>query len=301
VGVSLRRIRLVAGYSIPAILRNGSGISYVFVTMILGVLITEPLLTFYESGILPIDETLEFLRSSVNVLLATISLKGALGDLVEQEQAGQLVDAGRWVAYLLTDRPAFLSAVFVLQMICIPLFIASGAFNQLSGDLQHGAIRYQLLRVSRTELFLGRFIGMALFTLVLMSVLLLAVVIYIGMRLDLYEWGPLLSWGGRGILLFGVMTLPYVAFCSLVSANVRSPFGSLILTSVAISGVPVLALNARSAWEPLGKLLYLMPWGFQHRLFHPEVGQSLLAVAGCLLYTVVFLAIGIVLFRRRDL
>ncbi len=296
-----RRIRLVSLYSIPAILRNGSGITYVFITFVLGITITEPLLVFYESGILPIDEVLSKLEIAISVLLAAVSLEGTFPDLVDLGGKGELTGAAEWATYLLHQRPALLSAVFVLEMLCIPLFVATGAFNQLSGDLQFGAIRYQLLRVSRTELFLGRFFGMAAFSILLISTLLLAVVLYMGLRLDLYEWGELLAWGSRGILLFAVMSIPYVALCTMISANVRSPFGSLILTSAVISGVPLVSLSAMTAWAPLGKILYLLPWGFQHRLFHPDPQQALLAVAGCFAYTAIYLVLGCLLFRRRDL
>jgi ABC-type transport system involved in multi-copper enzyme maturation permease subunit len=296
-----RRIRLVASYSIPATLRNGSGISYVFVTFVLGIFIAEPLLLFYESGVFPLAQIIDYLKSALSVILAAVSLKAAIGELGDLEAQGRLIEAGAWAMYLLEERPALLSAVFVLEMICVPVFVAAGAFNQLSGDLQHGAVRYQLLRVSRNELLVGRFLGMALFTVALVATVLLAVVLYLGLRFDLYAWGPLLSWGARGIVLLSVMSLPYVALCSLISANVKSPFASLILGGVIIPGVPAIALSAMSVWKPLGNLIYLLPWGFQHRLFHPEIAQVLLAIGGCIAYAAAYLAIGAWLFRRRDL
>ena len=299
--MNLRRVRLITQYSFPAFLRNGSGISYVFVTFILGILVTEPILTFYESGFAQIDDILELLETSLSFMLAAASLRGSLGELGDLQQQGALQEYGEWAIYLIQSHPALLSAVFAIELIAVPLFIASGAFNQMSGDLQHGAVRYQLLRVSRLELYLGRFFGMAIFTWLLVSFVLTAVVIYVGLRLDLYGWSELLSWGARGVLAFGLLSLPYVALCSLVSSNVSSPFGSLVLSSALVVVIPTIALSAMSAWKPLGKLIYLLPWGVQHRLFHPESDQVALAALACLGYTAVYLAIGYFFFRKRDL
>ncbi len=307
--MSIRRIGLVIRYSFPAFLRNGTGISYVFLTFVLGLLVIEPLLSVFESGIFPLKETLDLLEQSLRFMLAAASLQASFGELLNMgEQQESMQEYGTWAVYLLQDQPAMLSGVFAIEMLAIPLLIAVGAFNQLSGDLQYGAIRYQLLRVSRGELFLGRFLGMTIFTWVLVSAVLAAVVVYSGLRLEdpdsgraLYTWTELSSWGVRGIIAFMILSLPYVALCSLISANVASPFGSLVLTSVIIPGVPAIAFLAMEAWEPLGKIIYLSPWGIGHRLFHPETEQAIHASLGCLGYTVAYLAIGLFLFKRRDL
>ena len=299
--MSPRRIRLVTQYSFPAFLRNGSGVSYVVVTIILGLLTAESLLSLYESGLVPLKELVEFLETSLSTLLAVASLRGSFAQVGELQEQGLLDTYGEWAVYLLQSQPALLSGVFALQLIVVPLFIASGAFNQLSGDLQYGAVRYQLLRVTRAELFLGRFLGMAIFTWALISSLLISLVVYFGLKIDLYTWGEILPWGARAVFAFGVLSLPYVALCSLISANVSSPFGSLVLSSLAVVVVPSLAVWLISIWKPLGNLIYLLPWGVQHRLFHPDLSQVALAGLACLGYTAVYLAIGYFFFRKRDL
>ncbi|MGA1203354.1 MAG: ABC transporter permease subunit [Planctomycetota bacterium] len=298
-----RRLLLVTRYSLPAFLRNGSGISYVVLTFTLGLLLAELPLSIVESGLADLEELLEQIRVMVAMMLAVVSLEqtfsqlGTLSSAPTPEQAPFL----EWAQYLLNERPALLSAVLAIELIAVPLFIATGTFNQLSGDLQHGAIRYQLLRTSRAELYFGRFIGMALFTWVLIVALLLAILIYVGVRLDLYPWADIIAWGGRALIGFGVLSLPYVAACCAISANVASPFASLVLCSLAVGGVPVLAIGGMQAWEPLGNLIYLMPWGYTHHLFHPEASHGVLAGLGCLLHGALYLAAGYLLFRRKDL
>jgi ABC-type transport system involved in multi-copper enzyme maturation permease subunit len=297
--MNARHIRLIAVSTIPALLRSGTGIVYTLLTVTVG--LTFANLVFRAFDALGIEETLERADGFLRLSLAAISLQVTFGDLAERDALGELKEMHVWVSYLIRDQPALLSLVLLLQMVLVPLYVASGAFNQLAGDLQHGAVRYQLLRTTRTSLFLGRFAGTAIYTAFLMVALTAAVVVFMGFQIDLYEWGDLIAWGARGLVALLIISLPYVAFCSWVSASVGSPFTALVLTSLVIPAHPFLALGAYNAWEPLGRLIYLLPWGIQHWLFHPDPWTAAAAAAGCLGYTALFLLIGIVSFRRRDL
>jgi len=294
-----RHIRLIALATIPGMLRSGTGVVYAILTVTVGLTFANIVFSAFTS--MGLRELLEKVDLVLRFTLAAISLRGTFGELVELEQHGNMIQMQEWANYLLREQPALLSIVLLLQMVLVPLFVATGAFNQLAGDLQHGAVRYQLLRTTRTRLYLGRFVGTAIFTAGLMIVLTAAVVFFMGFKLDLYGWGAILAWGARGLLALIVISLPYVAFCSWVSASVGSPFTSLVLTSLVIPAHPFLALGAYNAWEPLGKLIYLMPWGIQHWLFHPDPWTAAAAAAGCLGYAALFLLLGLVSFRRRDL
>jgi len=294
-----RHIRLIAFATIPSMLRSGTGVVYSILTVTIG--LTFANIVFKAFSTMGLRDLLERADIALRFSLAAISLKGTFGDLVAQEKQGQMVQMQEWVSYLLRERPALLTVVLLLQMVLVPLFVATGAFNQLAGDLQHGAVRYQLLRTTRASLFLGRFAGTALFTAMLMVGLTAAVVLFMGFQIDIYGWGELIAWGARGLVALLLISLPYVAFCAWISASVGSPFTSLVLTSLVIPAHPFLALGAYNAWEPLGKLIYLMPWGIQHWLFHPDPRYAAAAAAGCLAYTALFLALGLASFRRRDL
>lgn len=294
-----RHIRLIAAATIPSMLRSGTGVVYAILTVTIGLTFANFVFKAFES--MGISDLLQRADLALRFSLAAVSLKGTFAGLVAQEQQGQMVQMQEWANYLLREKPALLSVVLFLQMVLVPLFVATGAFNQLAGDLQHGAVRYQLLRTTRSSLFLGRFAGTALFTAVLMCGLTAAVVLFMGFQIDIYGWGELVSWGARGLAALLLISLPYVAFCAWVSASVGSPFTSLVLTSLVIPAHPFLALGAYNAWEPLGKLIYLMPWGIQHWLFHPDPWNAAAAAAGCLGYTAAFLALGLTSFRRRDL
>jgi len=152
-----RHIRLIAFATIPSMLRSGTGVVYSILTVTIG--LTFANIVFKAFSTMGLRDLLERADIALRFSLAAISLKGTFGDLVAQEKQGQMVQMQEWVSYLLRERPALLTVVLLLQMVLVPLFVATGAFNQLAGDLQHGAVRYQLLRTTRASLFLGRFAG----------------------------------------------------------------------------------------------------------------------------------------------
>jgi hypothetical protein len=48
-------------------------------------------------------------------------------------------------------------------------------------------------------------------------------------------------------------------------------------------------------------VLYLLPWGFQTRLFHPDPTHVVAAAGGCLAMTALFCWLGHRKFSTRDL
>jgi hypothetical protein len=53
--------------------------------------------------------------------------------------------------------------------------------------------------------------------------------------------------------------------------------------------------------EPMTWLALLSPWHWKFGLFHPAIGQRLLALAACLGLCAGYTALGYLRFRRRDL
>ena len=292
-------VRLIATSSIPQTLRSGTGVVYAVFTLIFGLHSANLIVRQVET--LGATRFTGWVETALNFLLASVTLQGKTTELPELEKFGGLDNIHAWAEYLLREQPALLSAVFILQALLVPLFVSSGAFNQLAGDLQHGAVRYQLLSTSRSSLFFGRFLGMAVFTAALIVALTSVLVLFVGSQLDLYEWGDLIAWGVHCTFALICISLPYVAFCSWISAVVNSPFSALIFTGLIIPAQPFLAIGAMNAWEPLGKLIYLMPWGVQFWLFHPDPAKVVFAALGCLAYTALFLFLGLYFFRKRDL
>ena len=121
------------------------------------------------------------------------------------------------------------------------------------------------------------------------------------MKFRIYSAGSLAVWGLYGFGAISILMLPYLAVCSAMSASVSSPFLSLAASKLIIIGVPIVAAIGKHNWEPMKNTKYLLPWGIQNYLMHPEWTHFLGAAAGCVGYTLFFLLLGYVRFQRRDL
>jgi ABC-type transport system involved in multi-copper enzyme maturation permease subunit len=243
-----------------------------------------------------LDQLVEFARPIVEWMIGNRT-----PDNTEVEETETDEQAEAWASFLLDEQPALLSAVLLIMLYASPFLVALGSFNQFSGDVQSKGLRYQLLRSERSNIFFGRFIGAAIFAIIVMAVLIGIIALYLGLRTRLYPFGPLASWSLRGLLALAIVCIPYVALCSWISSTVDSPFGSLTLCILTIGIVPLFALLGRTIWEPVAYVNYALPWGVQQYLLHPNPVHLLAAVAACFGYTLVFLFLGYRHFLRRDL
>lgn len=207
----------------------------------------------------------------------------------------------RWASWLLFDNPTLLSQVLLILVFALPFLSVIGGFNQYAGDVGTRGIRFHLLRTERANLYFGRFLGAAAYSSITLVVLLLTVVAYLGLRVDFYSWWELLTWGARGLIALFFILLPYLALAGLFSALVDSPFGALVLSALPVAGVPIVALLAGSKWSWAANVKWLLPWGCQQDLLHPDVTRFLGAALACLGYAAVFLALGYRHFSKRDL
>jgi len=233
--------------------------------------------------------------------LAMASLRGPASTLGQLFDQGQLIDISQWAQFLVVQQPMILSATFLLFGLVMPLLIPLGSFATIAVDAESGAFRHLLTRTRRWTLVFGRFLGALLLTALVLCALVATVVIYIRVQIPIYTWEALISWGGRGLLALLALSIPYVALSVLVSASVKSPRTALLASVIVVAGVPLIAFSAQNAWEPLGKLLYLLPWAYSHQLLHPDLANGVLAALACFGHGVVFLLAAIWVFERRDL
>ena len=226
----------------------------------------------------------------------------------DPNDAGAKVTAGEkgadldpWTSFLLERRPALLSAIFLVLLFGMPFVISFLAFNQVTGDIQSRGLRYLLLRTERSNIYFGRFLGAAIFSTAVTAVIVGTITFYLGVKTRIYPAPALAGWAVHGFLALAILMVPYIAVCSLISASVDSPFLSLILAKLTIAGVLLLAILGSLAWKPAKYLLYVLPWGWQCYLLHPDPARSLGAALACLVYAGVFLMLGYWRFERRDL
>jgi ABC-type transport system involved in multi-copper enzyme maturation permease subunit len=211
--------------------------------------------------------------------------------------------AQRWSNYLLTEKPAPLSAVYLLLCLCLPFLIAVGACDQVSSDIQARRLRFLLTRANRSTIYLGRAIGMITFVALTLALVVGIIAIYLSTNLSLYPGTVIWGWSLRCWLMLVIAAIPSVAVCSLISAGFASAFGSLALCNIAFTAVPLVPLiitaTTGAAWVKC--LYWLLPLPFEMQLFHHDIWHVVLATLGCLVYGLVYLGLGLWIFKRRDL
>ena len=326
---AMGHIRLISLYWSRHAVRSGAGLVYLLIALIFGLTVAHVLITPVEQLIARQErETGEMDPQAIRNTIIGIGkpiIQWVLGQKtlkeIAQESAARpprpprdpndaprpkqastnTADVDPWTSFLLEERPALLSAIFLVLLLGMPFVISFLAFNQVSGDVQNHGLRYLLLRTQRSSIYFGRFLGTVIFSTAVMAIIVVTIVFYLGMKTRIYPALALVGWAAHGFLALSILMVPYIAVCTLISASVDSPFLSLILAKVIIAGVLFFGLLGGLAWKPAKYLMYVLPWGWQNNLLHPAPARWLGATVACLVYTGAFLMLGHYRFERRDL
>lgn len=280
-------VRLVARYGVRFALRTGGGIVFLMLTLIAGLIVSSKFIDLVEGVLRNTGVTADEIFRLPELTDAVKSITGTDSAFAD---------------YLLQDKPALLSAIFIILMVIHPFVVCFGSFNQTAGDIASRGLRYLLLRTERTNVFLGRFLGTILFAAVVTAALVAIVTLYIGIKFHVYGAGALAAWGLQGTFALAILSLPYVALCAWIGAVTGSAAASLVL-SLLVAGAPMLVFSVLDANVPgdQGWLSLLWPWGWRYDLLHPDLSTRLVAVLVMVGFTALFLGLGLWTFRKRDL
>lgn len=309
-----RQILLIAKYSARYSVRGGIGLVFLLLSLTFGLMVAHIVLQPVEMAVKQVTEANpdadrdETTRLMLERLSEDRVVKDVVSWMLTERSSGNEPDpdaeaeADEWASYLLEDQPAVLSAIFLILLFGWPFIIVFGAFDLYSSDIGSRQLRYQLLRVDRGSIFIGRLIGMiATFTVVLL-LLGSTVVLYMWAKLPTtYALSDMISWALQGLAAILWVSLPYTALCSWISASFGSSFASLTITTLVIGGVPLFAMLGRVTHEAAGYVNYVLPWGFQTRLLHHDWWEVAFAGGACLLQAALFTWLGYRKFTRRDL
>jgi ABC-type transport system involved in multi-copper enzyme maturation permease subunit len=294
-----RHLRLIQAYALRHAARSGAGLMFLILTLFFGLTVASIILAPIEQA----DQTVQ--REELVESLASMARRPVewilLGSPGEDPSPELTAERERWSSNLLHDRPAVLSAIFVILLFGLPFLLPFGAFNQTAGEIGSRGLRYLLLRTERANIFFGRMLATLLFTALVLGLTVATIALYVGLRLELYPAADVLGWSLYGFVVLTVLALPYIALCAWISAANESAMASLVTCELVVGGVLLVALWGGAHNEYLGWCRYALPWGLQTRLFAPDIGQVLLAIAACLGYAAVFTALGYRKFTRRDL
>ncbi len=320
-------VPLIAGQSIKQTLRSPAGVIMFIVIMFIGLFTAQLLLVPIEfvgkqTGQMGLemdnDQLVEQIETSAVPLLGRILKRvtgepvpkgGGLGALLqpqlqpqnmELKEDGTMLDAEAWAFFLIRKKPAFLSVLFLLFCMIIPAIVIFSSFNQISGDAKNRGLRYILMRTDRQSLFLGKLIGSIVVTFFFLLVLFAAIVTYVHIKLGLYPFQALIQWGLRGLIGFTIISIPYITLALTFSGIINAGAGSLGASLGLLVIIPLLGRLLSSIWEPLQFVSLLLPYKLSFFMFHPKGWAILMAVAGCIGYTLLYGYLGMLYFKRRD-
>ncbi len=295
-------IGLIALYSMRFAMRTGGGIIFIMVLLTVGFSIAslfispvESLLT--KSGV----SSAETVAETYRMISTSDTIKGAVAWITGADQAQS--------TYLITEKPALLSAILLFLLMFIPYTTCLGAFNQTAGDIGNRGFRYLLLRTERRNIFFGRFLGAVSFT-VISSIFTMAVVaLYLQFKVGIYPGLAIWLWSSQGLLAILALSLPYAALCAWFSAALDSAFGSLaicllvtgftVLLITLFQSVGTVSLNMKPG--DLNWLQRLTPWGWKYELLSGKIETRSLAYLAMAGFTGLFLWLGLRTFEKRDL
>ncbi len=297
-GLKPRHVRLVASYWMRFSVRTGGGLMAIFLVLMSGLTIAHLFITPAESLLEQAPELGHTQGEAVDTIAR----------IAESEQIVNLV---QWVTgqdeeevhYLLQDQPALLSVIWLIMLIIFPFVTAIGSFNQTAGDIGSKGLRYLLLRTERSNIYIGRTLGTVYFSAASLLLLMVLVLLYVGLKLRLYEFGHLLGSGFQGFLALMFLSLPYIAMCGWLSTMFDSAFASLAICILLVGG-PIVAFkmaDTAASTTDLAWLELLLPWGWKYDLLSGDIGTRLTAIAVMLGFTAVFFLLGMRNFHRRDL
>ncbi len=171
-----------------------------------------------------------------NLLITTFQALGA-GETLPPDERRKMIEEGLGrlgyaadLAHHLATWPPVLALMFSGSLIAAPLLILLIGFDQISGDIQHRAIRYIAGRSRRESIVIGKAVGLWGVIAVLMLITNVTVWIFTliqgsGAALEVLKWGPLV-W-----LSSVTMAAAWVGLISLVSSFFKTPVVALFVAA----------------------------------------------------------------------
>jgi hypothetical protein len=279
---SAAHVRLIALYGSRFAIRTGGGLVFLLIVLLAGLGVASVFIAPVESTLRTPEGREMFGEGTPGEQADRILKSGEVSDVVRWVTGGDATYAN----YLLRENPALLSAIFLILLIGFPYVVCFGAFNQTAGDAGSRGLRYLLLRTERPNIFFGRFLGTALFTVITTLLLVVVLLAYIGFKLKVYAAGSLLGWGLQCFLALAILSLPYTAMCAWLSSMLDSAFPALVICLLCVS-VPTILLAAVDGALPgdQGWLSRILPWGWKFDLLSPDLATRATAMSVLLGFT----------------
>ncbi len=202
--------------------------------------------------------------------------------------------------FLECERPVVMSVFFLISIMVVPFLVLLLSFNQVAGYLHRKSIRYILPKTGRLELYLGLFLSNLKFFTVVSGAVTAAVTLgwlIVGKNLAM---GTMLLFSARIFIALWLSAVPLIAFMAMMAAAVGKPTGTFFLGVGFYLAVDIIGFFVSRQTEYAKVLFYVLPLEAKYWFAYPSFGHFLGAAVLMLVYTVVYLAIGWVFLRRRN-
>lgn len=193
-----------------------------------------------------------------------------------------------------------LAVYWVISLYLLPFYALLASADQTASDRSRGTLRYLVLRCSRLEIFMGRFLGQWIILAAVVLLTLASVLLVISMNTpDLLAESLLRS----PVILVNLVlvVLPYLALMAWVSVMARSARQATLYATIIWIAGSLLVGYLQGRFGPLAVLDWALPGSQISQLVRLSDWQTLSFAAIPLVHTMLFLVIGAIVMRQRDL
>lgn len=193
-----------------------------------------------------------------------------------------------------------LAVYWVVSLYLLPFMALLTSADQTASDRSRGTLRFLVLRCSRIEVFLGRFLGQCVIMTLLVLVTLASVLLVIaGNSAELL--GESVARAPLVIINLVLLVLPYIALMAWVSVMARSARQATLYAMIIWLTVSLLVGYLKARYGSMALLDWVLPGSQVGQLLRLSDWQTLDYAVIPLLHTVILLSIGGLMMWRRDL
>ena len=193
-----------------------------------------------------------------------------------------------------------LAVYWVITLYLLPFFALIASADQTASDRSRGTLRFLVLRCSRLEIFLGRFLGQCIIML-LVVVATLASVLFVIMLNSPDKLSAALLKAPLIVLNLLLVLAPYIALMALVSALAKSARQATLYAFILWISVSLLVGYLQARFGPLTLLDWALPGSQIGQLLRLSNWDTLNFAAIPIVHTALFLVLGAITMKHKDL
>lgn len=211
-----------------------------------------------------------------------------------------LITSSDLAQVLFIQNPPSLGFFFIIALFLTPGFVMWGAGDQTASDISNRYMRFLIPRCGRLEIYVGRFLGAVIFTLIVQAVII-AVAMLIALSVDNSPSSEIIAYGIRISMVMLMYTIPFVALMSAMAAITGSVTIGIMSAMAGYAIMMTLSTILAMKYEFLSYLGWLFPSGMKDLLMTGGMGTLVMCMLLLLGYTLVYLIAGWYVFKRRDI